>query len=67
MVLNTLNIVTNDFQMSLTLLQKRQSANVPLTQYFFLVSDIELGLAFALFKYLSMIPILIHVPGSLLI
>ena len=57
-VLNTLN-VWNDFQMSLTLLQKKTVRNVPLTQYFFFgENSIELGLAFALF-ILSMIPILI--------
>ena len=57
-VLNTLN-VWNDFQMSLTLLQKKAVRNVPLTQYFFFgENSIELGLAFALF-ILSMIPILI--------
>lgn len=57
-VLNTLN-VWNDFQMSLTLLQKKLVRNVPLTQYFFFgENSIELGLAFALF-ILSMIPILI--------
>lgn len=57
-VLNTLN-VWNDFQMSLTLLQKKMVRNIPLTQYFFFgENSIELGLAFALF-ILSMIPILI--------
>ena len=57
-VLNTLN-VWNDFQMSLTLLQKKEVRNVPLTQYFFFGEDsVELGLAFALFL-LSMIPILV--------
>ena len=57
-VLNTLN-VWNDFQMSLTLLQKKTVRNVPLTQYFFFgENSIELGLAFALF-ILSRIPILI--------
>lgn len=57
-VLNTLN-VWNDFQMSLTLLQKKAVRNIPLTQYFFFgENSIELGLAFALF-ILSMIPILI--------
>lgn len=56
-VLNTLN-VWNDFQMSLTLLQRKEVRNVPLTQYFFFgENSIELGLAFALF-ILSMIPIL---------
>lgn len=57
-VLNTLN-VWNDFQMSLTLLQRKEVRNVPLTQYFFFgENSIELGLAFALFM-LSMIPVLI--------
>lgn len=57
-VLNTLN-VWNDFQMSLTLLQRKEVRNVPLTQYFFFgENSIELGLAFALF-ILSMIPILV--------
>lgn len=57
-VLNTLN-VWNDFQMSLTLLQKKEVRNIPLTQYFFFgENSIELGLAFALF-ILSMVPILI--------
>lgn len=58
LVLNTLN-VWNDFQMSLTLLQRKEVRNVPLTQYFFFgENNIELGLAFALF-ILSMIPILV--------
>ena len=57
-VLNTLN-VWNDFQMSLTLLQRKEVRNVPLTQYFFFgENSVELGLAFALFL-MSMIPILI--------
>ena len=57
-VLNTLN-VWNDFQMSLTLLQRKEVRNVPLTQYFFFgENSVELGLAFALFL-LSMIPILV--------
>lgn len=57
-ILNTLN-VWNDFQMSITLLQKKAVRNIPLTQYFFFgENSIELGLAFALF-ILSMIPILI--------
>ncbi len=57
-VLNTLN-VWNDFQMSLTLLQRKEVRNVPLTQYFFFgENSIELGLAFALFL-LSMIPVLV--------
>ena len=57
-VLNALN-VWNDFQMSLTLLQKKEVRTIPLTQYFFFgENNIELGLAFALFL-LSMIPILI--------
>ena len=56
-VLNTLN-VWNDFQMSLTLLQRKEVRNVPLTQYFFFgENSVELGLAFALFL-LSMISIL---------
>lgn len=58
LVLNTLN-VWNDFQMSLTLLQRKEVRNVPLTQYFFFgENNIELGLAFALF-ILSMLPILL--------
>lgn len=57
LVLNTLN-VWNDFQMSLTLLQRKGVRNVPLTQFFFFgENNIELGLAFALF-ILSMLPIL---------
>lgn len=57
-VLNALN-VWNDFQMSLTLLQKKAVRTVPLTQYFFFgENSIELGLAFALFM-MSMVPILI--------
>lgn len=57
-ILNTLN-VWNDFQMSLTLLQKKNVRTIPLTQYYFFgENSIELGLAFALFL-LSMIPILI--------
>ena len=57
-VLNTLN-VWNDFQMSLTLLQRKEVRNIPLTQYFFFgENSIELGLAFALF-IMSMIPILV--------
>ena len=57
-VLNTLN-VWNDFQMPLTLLQRKEVRNVPLTQYFFFgENSVELGLAFALFL-LSMIPILV--------
>lgn len=57
-VLNTLN-VWNDFQMSLTLLQRKEVRNIPLTQYFFFgENSVELGLAFALFM-LSMIPILV--------
>lgn len=57
-VLNALN-VWNDFQISLTLLQKKEVRTIPLTQYFFFgENNIELGLAFALFL-LSMIPILI--------
>lgn len=57
-ILNTLN-VWNDFQMSLTFLQKKEVRTIPLTQYFFFgENSVELGLAFALF-ILSMIPILI--------
>jgi len=57
-VLNALN-VWNDFQMSLTLLQKKKVRTVPLTQYFFFgENSIELGLAFALFM-ISMVPILL--------
>ena len=57
-ILNTLN-VWNDFQMSLTLLQKKTVRTIPLTQYYFFgENSIELGLAFALFL-MSMVPILI--------
>ena len=57
-VLNALN-VWNDFQTSLTFLQKKEVRTVPLTQYFFFgENNIELGLAFALFM-ISMIPVLV--------
>ncbi len=57
-VLNALNI-WNDFQTSLTFLQKKNVRTVPLTQYFFFgENNIELGLAFALFM-ISMIPVLV--------
>lgn len=57
-VLNALN-VWNDFQISVTILQKTAVRNIPLTQfYFFGENSIELGLAFAVFV-LSMIPVLI--------
>ena len=56
-VLNALNI-WNDFQISVTILQKQSVRTLPLTQYFFFgENNSELGLAFAVFV-LSMTPVL---------